>query len=60
MNKSFNSMLKDLPEVSKKKSTLFVRVKQENKEFIDKIAHSRGISASNLVDRIIDKLRSSK
>ncbi len=46
-----------LGEVAKRSSVLYVRVTEENKEFVEGFADKLGISTSSLLDNILDEVR---
>lgn len=41
----------------KRDATLYVRIRPDNKELVESLAQQMGISASQLVDHILDEVR---
>ncbi len=48
-----------LGEVAKRSTVLYVRVTDENKDFVEDFADRLGVSTSNLMNNILDQVRQS-
>jgi antitoxin component of RelBE/YafQ-DinJ toxin-antitoxin module len=46
-----------LGEVAKRSTVLYVRVTDENKDFVEDFADRLGLSTSNLMNNILDEVR---